>query len=89
MKRLSLLLSSAVVLVCSANAADPAVEQIFQALDTDKSGQLSKQEFESRPEVYKGTEFEHYGCFEIADVNNDKLLSLEEMEAYNEPIPCE
>ena len=89
MKRMSLLLTFATALGGLAYAEDPVVEQIFKTLDTDKSGQLSKTEFESRPDVYKGTEFEDYGCFEMADANRDNLLSLEEMEAYDEPIPCE
>jgi Ca2+-binding EF-hand superfamily protein len=77
------------VLGIAVAAVDPAVKEMFDKIDTDGDGSITKQEFGAQPELINETHLHGYGCFEQADVNQDGALSLEEYDAYEEEIPCE
>jgi hypothetical protein len=77
------------VLGIAVAAVDPAVKEMFDKIDTDGDGSITKQEIGAQPELIKDTHLHGYGCFEQADVNQDGALSLEEYDAYEEEIPCE
>lgn len=70
-------------------AVDPAAQGMFNKLDADGDGRITMQEFKAKPEVVKETHMHGYGCFELADVNNDGALDVAEFDAYEEEIPCE
>ena len=70
-------------------AVNPAVKEMFDKIDTDGDGSITKKEFGAQPDLIKETHLHGYGCFEQADVNHDDSLSLEEFDAYEEEIPCE
>jgi len=70
-------------------AVDPAVQEIFDKIDSDGNGSITKQEFDAQPDLIKNTHLHGYGCFEQADVNQDGTLSVEEFDAYEEDVPCE
>jgi Ca2+-binding EF-hand superfamily protein len=77
------------VLGMAVAAVDPAVKAMFDKLDSDGDGSITKTEFEAQPAVVKETHLHGFGCFELADVDKDSKLSLEEFDAYEEEIPCE
>ena len=68
---------------------DPAVQAVFNKLDADADGRITRQEFDAKPDVVKETHMHGYGCFEQADVNGDGAVDLAEFDAYEEEIPCE
>lgn len=68
---------------------DPAVKAMFDKIDTDGDGSITRTEFAAQPDLVKETHLHGYGCFEQADVDKDGSLSLEEFDAYEEEIPCE
>ena len=77
------------VLGIAVAAVDPAVKEMFDKIDSDADGSITRQEFDAQPDLIKETHLHGYGCFEQADVNQDGALSLEEYDAYEEEIPCE
>ena len=77
------------VLGIAVAAVDPAVKAMFDKIDSDGDGSITKKEFAAQPDLIKQTHLYGYGCFEQADVNQDGALSLEEYDAYEEEIPCE
>jgi hypothetical protein len=87
--RVAMIAASLTMLGIAVAAVDPGVKEMFDKIDTDRDGSITRQEFDAQPDLIKETHLHGYGCFEQADVNKDGALSLEEYDAYEEEIPCE
>jgi len=87
--KFTMIAASLTMLGIAVAAVDPGVKEMFDKIDTDRDGSITRQEFDAQPDLIKETHLHGYGCFEQADVNKDGALSLEEYDAYEEEIPCE
>jgi Ca2+-binding EF-hand superfamily protein len=89
MKALLIGLISIVLNFGVAYADNELVQNQFSELDKDLSGFITQDEVQSQPDVIRSMNLYYQDSFVLADINQDGVLDLEELYAYEEQIPAE
>ncbi len=76
--------------LCAGTAfADEPGAVPFRQLDTDQDGYVTKAEIEAKPTFTRTMQISTYGSFELADIDKDGRLTVQELAAFEEELPVE
>lgn len=89
MKALLIILISIVLNFGVAYADNKLIQKQFNDLDRDLSGFISNDEVQSQPNLIRFMNLYYQDSFLQADINEDGVLDLEELYAYEETISAE
>lgn len=89
MKALLIILISIVLNFGVAYADNKLIQKQFNDLDRDLSGFISNDEVQSQPNLTRFMNLYYQDSFLQADINEDGVLDLEELYAYEETISAE
>ena len=89
MKALLIAIISIVLNFGVAYAGNKLVQKQFSDLDKDLSGFITQDEVQSQPDLIRSMNLYYQDSFLEADINEDGVLDLEELSAYEEQIPSE
>lgn len=89
MKALLIILISIVLNFGVAYADNKLIQKQFNDLDRDLSGFISHDEVQSQPNLIRFMNLYYQDSFLQADINEDGVLDLEELYAYEETISAE
>jgi Ca2+-binding EF-hand superfamily protein len=72
-----------------AYADNKLIQKQFNELDRDLSGFISQDEVQSQPNLVRFMNLYYQDSFLMADINQDGVLDLDELFAYEEEISAE